>query len=95
MITAEEAKVLSGSTAEELLKPVEDAIREQAQKGRRELSLRMKPYADWAYSLNDEKALLPEEREALNILRENGFSVTMCYNEGQFVDIALIISWSE
>ena len=95
MITADEAKSLSGKTADEFLKDLEEAIRIAAEKGSRELSLRMKPYADWAYSLNDEKVLKPEERKVLKVLRDNGFSVTRYYNEGQFVDIALIISWSE
>lgn len=41
---------------------------------------------------NEKIAALEREVEAL---RENGFSVTLHYYEGQFVDIGLRISWEE
>jgi len=90
MITAEEARKLSGMTADEYLESLEALIREAAAKGRREIYVRVSPYADWLY---DEKKLNPQERKTLETLRENGFRVSLYYNCGPFVDLALVISW--
>ena len=92
MINVEEARKLSGMTADEYLESLEKLIREAAAKGKREIYVRATPYADWLYS---EGNLKPEERKTLETLRENGFSVSLYYHCGQFVDMALIISWKQ
>ena len=92
MITAQEARELSGPSAQEYLEFIEQRIRKAAENKALETVIRERPYCDWLYS---EKDLPSEPRKALEALRENGFSVTLYYYEGQFVDIGLRISWEE
>lgn len=90
MITAEQARLLAGPTAEEYLEIIGDRIEMAAMNKEREVIIRDTPYAEWLYS---EKDMPPAAREVVAKLRKNGFEVKLYYNELQFVDMGLWIRW--
>lgn len=90
MITAEEARNLSGPSAEDYLAEIDPFIRKAASEKQRSVIIRKKPYAGWLY---DEKDMAPEARRALGLLRAAGYTVSLYYAELQLVDMGLEIEW--
>jgi len=90
MITAKQAKDLSGPKAIDYLNFIGIKIKESASKGNHEVIIRQQPYCDWLYKEND---LSGEPKIAIKELRTNGFEVKLFYQENQFVDIGLWIKW--
>lgn len=91
MITAKEAKELSGPSAEYYLDFIEVKIREAAVNKGKKVTIRENPYAKWLYS---EKDMSPAEKSAINTLKDNGFSVSLYYCEHSMaVDMGLVVSW--
>lgn len=90
MITAEQARLLAGPTAEEYLEIISDRIEKAAKNKEREVIIRDNPYADWLYSEQNMPAV---PRKVVETLRKNGFTVSLYYNELQFVDMGLWIRW--
>ena len=90
MITAKEAKALSGPTMEDYLKEIEPKIKASAEKGGREVLIRSEPYARWLYN---EQSLTGAQKQTVEKLRELGYELSLYYKELQFVDMGLIIKW--
>ena len=91
MITAKQAAEIAGPKAEEYLEFIEKKIIEAAEKQNCEVVIREAPYCDWLYGSGKSK---PDEvRKALKVLSDNGFKVSLHYQENQFVDIGLVIGW--
>ena len=90
MITAEQARLLAGPSAEEYLELISKRIEKAASEKQREVIIRDNPYAEWLYS---EQNMAPVARKVIDELRANGFQVKLYYNELQFVDMGLWISW--
>ena len=90
MLTAAEARELSGPTADEYLKEIEVFIRKAATEKQRSVIIRKNPYASWLY---DEKDTPAEARIAIKKLQEAGYIVSLYYVELQFVDMGLEIAW--
>ena len=90
MLTAEEARNLSGPSAENYLKEIEPYIQKAASAKERFVIIRKNPYAGWLY---DEKDLSPEARRAVGMLRDAGYKLSLYYIELQFVDMGLQIDW--
>ena len=91
MITAKQAAEMAGPKAEEYLEFIEKKIVEAAEKQNREVVIRDNPYCNWLYGSGESN---PDEvRKALKILSDNGFKVSLHYQENQFVDIGLVIGW--
>ena len=90
MITAKQAAEMAGPKAEEYLEFIEKKIIEAAEKQNHEVVIRDNPYCNWLYS---SKSNLDEVKKALRALNDNGFKVSLHYQENQFVDIGLKIEW--
>ena len=90
MITAEQARLLAGPTAEEYLEIISDRIEKAAKNKEREVIIRDNPYADWLYSEQNMPAV---PRKVVETLRKNGFTVSLYYKEPPFVDMGLWIRW--
>ena len=90
MITAEEARKISGPGVKDHLDIIERRIRAAAEKKAQSVTIRDQPYCDWAYNhpeIGDTgKAVVRE-------LEEAGFKVDMFYEEKQFADMGMRISW--
>ena len=86
-ITAQEARELSGPTVQERVDAVYPVIREAATKGKRDIMLRDKFWADGGYSASK------DWKQAVMILEGDGFKVGFYYNESQFVDMATTVEW--
>ena len=91
MITAEQAAEMAGPKAEEYLEFIEKKIVEAAEKQNREIIIRDNPYSNWLYGSG--KSNPDEVKKALKVLSDNGFKVSLHYQENQFVDIGLVIEW--
>ena len=91
MITAEQAAEMAGPKAEEYLEFIEKKIIDAAKNQIREIIIRDNPYCNWLYSSS--KSNPDEVRKALKALSDNGFKVSLHYQENQFVDIGLKIEW--
>ena len=90
MITAEQARKLSGPRARDYLEFLEAEIEAAAKNQKTSVTIREDPYSRWLYS---EKDCSPQALAAINVLRRNGFELTLLYKESQFVDMGLTISW--
>lgn len=91
MITAKKAAEIAGPKAEEYLEFIERKIVEAAEKQEREVVIRDNPYCNWLYGSGESN---PDEvRKALKALSDNGFKVSLHYQENQFVDIGLVVGW--
>ncbi len=90
MITAEQARDISGLTAEQYAKRLSTFIESAANDGDQYVIVRQEPYAGWMYN---ERVDSKTAKATLEILRKNGFEVSLFYQENQFVDIGLKISW--
>ncbi len=90
MITADKARELAGPTAQEYVEQLSPLIEEAARKKNRYVVVRAEPFSYWLYGLFD---VSDAAKGAMEILRENGFTLSLHYQELQFVDMGLRISW--
>ena len=90
MISAKEARELSGPKCEEYLVYLEQKIKAAATKGERDVIIREKPYCDWMYKESDLKG---EPIKVIKELRNLGYTARLFYQENQFVDMGLWIQW--
>ena len=86
-ITAEEARKLSGITAEEYADGAFELIRIAASGGKRKITLHGEFWERGGYSGT------PEWKQACKILEDAGFEVRFFYEERQFVDMYTIVEW--
>jgi len=86
-ITAQEARELAGPTVQERVDAVYPVIREAATKGKRDIMLRDKFWADGGYSASK------DWQQAVMILEGEGYKVGFYYNESQFVDMGTTVEW--
>ncbi|WP_151746352.1 hypothetical protein [Acinetobacter soli] len=91
MITAQQAAEMAGPKAEEYLAFIEKKIVESAKNQEHEVIIRDTPYCDWLYGSN--KSNPDEVKKTLKVLSDNGFKVSLHYQENQFVDIGLKVEW--
>lgn len=92
MITAQEAYDLAKPNYDKYLEFINEKIKTAAKNGKTSIIIRENPYSCWLYGpdKNDQ-----EVDDLLKLLKERGFSISLYYNEGQFVDIGLNISWDK
>lgn len=90
MLSAKEARELSGPSADDYLVEIEKLIKAAAVDKKREVLIRSEPYAYWLYRRED---LGEEPRKAIEALKKAGYTVDFHYQENQFVDMALVIRW--
>ena len=90
-ITADEAREASGTMKKhvaEALNAAYDAIRKASSAGESKVMLRSpEPFGRGAYKLD------PAWEEVAELLKKDGYEVTVYYFEGQFVDIGTTIAW--
>lgn len=67
-------------------------IEQAAKAGKSEVIIRQQPYANWSYH---SPKIGTVEHKIVHMLLDNGFFVSLHYEEQQFVDIGLKISWSK
>lgn len=87
MITATEAKQLSGPTIEEMCEFFDQPIREAAKKGARKICIFHGLLENEAYC-NTAKW-----KEFQQAMKELGFATSLHYEERQFVDMRINVSW--
>jgi hypothetical protein len=87
-ITAAEARELAGPIVQERVEAVYPLIREAAEKKQRRLALHSAFWVNGGYSESK------EWKEACELLRKDGFTVSFFYyEERQFVDMYTIVEW--
>lgn len=91
MITATEARKLSESDLETHLKFIEDKIKSACKSCETEVIVRDNPYCWWLYSGTNNLSIA--EKKTLTALEEAGFHLELHYEERQFADVGLKISW--
>lgn len=91
LITAKEARELSGPSIEEHVERLSNCIREAAWKKQQSVIIREQPYERWLYSGWPKGDTL--EGRVLLQLKNAGYTVEFHYKETQFVDMGLKISW--
>lgn len=87
MITAKEARELSGPTIEELAEFFDKPIREAASKKERKITIYHGQLENEAYSRTKRWA------EFVEYMHNLGFKAELFYEERQFVDMRITISW--
>ena len=90
ILTAAQAREISGPSAEDYLATIEQHIRTAADGKQREVLIRDEPFAHWLYGSN---ALPAEPCKAIEALKAAGYTVDLFYQENQFVDMALRVKW--
>lgn len=94
MITAKDAKLMSSEKGvDEHLAVIEGMIREACRKKKCEVIMRGQPYDRWIFSGEADRDSVA--RSVVAALRANGFAVRQHYEEHQFVDLGLHISWKD
>ena len=96
MISAKEAYSLSAPNLERYRAFIDARIREATSAGLLRVEIREDPYNMWLYGASNE--LSKNDACAAKVMRELkdlGCSVRQYYSEGQFVDVALVISWEK
>lgn len=91
MITAKEAFDLSIPLSEKYIEYLDGIIRKHTGNGKRSVIVREPPYSGWLYHSSRDA----DAEYTLKTLRENGFTVSFYYEELQFADYGLRISWEE
>ncbi len=86
-INAEEARKLAGPTVEDHVNEVYKKIRKAASEKKRQISLHDE---FWVYGGYHERT---DYKEAVEILKKDGFTVNFFYEERQFVDMYTIVKW--
>lgn len=91
MITAAEARALSGPGVDEYISMLDLKIRDAAErKEQKFIILRADPFARWMYPKRPTEGVAAE---VITRLEKAGFKVTLHYEEKQFVDLGLRIDW--
>ncbi len=90
LITAEQARDLSGGPMEKHLEILSGHIEKAAKDGKREVVIRQGPYDNWLYQTPKPNTLAAN---VIDQLKKAGYKVSLYYNESQFVDMGLKISW--
>jgi hypothetical protein len=93
LLTAEQARELSKlNNPEGLVEVVLKGVREKAEQGKTKFTTREHGFGDGSL-LTSEPNYPSKIREALQILRELGYSASICTEERWFVDIYLKVTW--
>ena len=98
MISAKEAYDLSAPNLEKYRAFINERIREAASTGKLKIEIRDSPYNMWLYGADAITKLAKKDACAAKVMRELkdlGYSTKLYYSEGQFVDMALVISWEK
>ena len=91
MITAHEAKELSGPSVKQHLEVLNKYIEDAAKLGNSFVIVRKEPYATWMYSDKEFKGVAKDTVVHMQCL---GYKISQYYNDGsQFADYGLKISW--
>ena len=93
MISAKEAYNMAAPKLDEYRKFLDTAIRKAADNGNTSVIIRQHPYDMWLY--NESKLDDMDAKLCLQELRDLGYNISQFYRECQFVDVGLIIDWSE
>lgn len=93
MISAKEAYNMAAPKLDEYRKFLDAAIRKAAGDGQTSVIIRKHPYAMWLH--NESKLDDMDAKRCLCELRDLGYAIRELYREAQFVDVGLIIDWSE
>lgn len=92
MISAKEAYNMAAPKLDEYRKFLDTEIRKAAEDGKTSVIIRKDPYNMWLY--NESKLEDMDAKRCLRELRDLGYSIRLLYREAQFVDVGLIIDWS-
>lgn len=92
MIKAQEARELATDYVQLYCDELEKLIRKAAEDKNFEVVVRKNPYSEWLKNGHPEDK---NARETIEILQKNGFRVSYFYEERQFVDTGLKISWKK
>ena len=96
MISAKEAYDLSAPNLDTYRAFINKRICEAAFTGKLKIEIREDPYNMWLYGKADELAKTDAcAAKVVRELRGLGYNLRQYYNESQFVDVALIISWEK
>lgn len=87
MITAQQARELSGPTSEEYALFFEEAIKDAAAKGERQICKYHGQLENEAYSRTKKWG------DFVAYMKSLGYDASLYYYEGQFVDMRINISW--
>lgn len=87
LITAKQARKISGLTAEEQVELVCEQIQKAAEEKKREIHLHGEFWAHGGYNLTD------DYKCATKILKDLGYEVKFHYEERQFVDMYTVVKW--
>lgn len=87
MISATEARQISGPTPEEHCQFFDEHIRKAAAEKKREVTVYHGQLENEAYGHTDVWKLFVEA------MRKHGFEASLYYYEGQFVDMRITIKW--
>jgi hypothetical protein len=87
LLTAAEARKLSGATAQEEVEEALKSIEHEAKGGYRSVSLHGQFWAHEAYSGTK------KYKEAKKILEDLGYKVEFFYEQKQFVDMYTVVKW--
>jgi len=93
MISAKEARNISGETVEEKVEKLHNAIIALAKDGKRELRTGYQHKDNPELWINGGYSKTPDWQSAKKILEDLGYSVEFYYAELQFVDMYTIIRW--
>lgn len=91
MITAKEARELSGPTIAERIEELDPMIRAAAINKRRDIHVHDDWWTSAGYGQSSDRK--GDWLEACNQLRELGYKVEFFYEELQFVNMYVIVSW--
>lgn len=93
MITAHEARELSGPTVKQHLEILNKYIEDSAKQGNQFVIIRKEPYNLWMYSDKDFRGVAKDTVVHVQCL---GYKVSQYYQDGNnFVDCGLKISWEK
>ena len=96
MINAKEAYDLSAPIVDTYRAFIDKRIREAASNGVLKIEIREDPYSMWLYGKADELAKTDAcAAKVVRELRGLGYNLRQYYNDSQFVDVALVISWEK
>lgn len=90
MITAAEAREMSGPGVVEYVASLDEKIRKAAAEKRQFVIIRDEPFARWLYPNKPTEGVA---YEVISRLEQAGFAVSLHYKELQLVDLGLRIDW--
>ena len=93
MLTAKEARELSGKTVEEKVESLLESIREKAKTGARKIATGYSHKEDADLWISGGYSKTDDWKRAKGILEGLGYKVTFFYEERQFVDMYTLVEW--